>query len=220
MKAKWFIIGIIFTLIITLSFPSLAYVAKQKIEVTFNEIKIKVNNADVTKPNILYNGTTYVPLRAIGEILNKDVVWEGATKTAHINDKVPSLTLHKFNDVVSIYDLNVTLHSARVVPPTAFSEPQTGYKYIAVDVSIENKRMDEYDCFPAYDMNLQDENSFNYQSKYASDLQGELQTKITPGNTVRGEVAFEVPVGAKTFKLKFSPWLKDAGQIFYQFDIQ
>lgn len=30
---------------------------------------------------ILYNGSTYLPLRAIGEIMNKDVVWNNSTKT-------------------------------------------------------------------------------------------------------------------------------------------
>ena len=30
---------------------------------------------------ILYNGSTYLPLRAIGEIMNKEVVWNNSTKT-------------------------------------------------------------------------------------------------------------------------------------------
>jgi hypothetical protein len=59
----------------------------QSIQVAFNTVKIEVNGRAVTADNILYNGTTYVPLRAIAEMLGKEVVWDGAANTAHINDK-------------------------------------------------------------------------------------------------------------------------------------
>jgi len=60
---------------------------KKMIEVEFDAIHIKVNGNDVSASNILYEGTTYVPLRAISEMLGMDVIWDGATSTAHINDK-------------------------------------------------------------------------------------------------------------------------------------
>ncbi len=34
---------------------------------------------------ILYNGSTYLPLRSIGEIMNKDVVWDNSTKTVTLS---------------------------------------------------------------------------------------------------------------------------------------
>nr|WP_281423164.1 stalk domain-containing protein [Paenibacillus oenotherae] len=41
----------------------------------------------VKTENILYKGTTYVPIRAAAEILDKDVIWDTATMTATIRDK-------------------------------------------------------------------------------------------------------------------------------------
>lgn len=60
---------------------------REMIEVAFNSINLTVNEKKVEADNILYKGTTYVPLRAIGEMLGKDVGWNGDTNTASINDK-------------------------------------------------------------------------------------------------------------------------------------
>ena len=80
---KYFVLGVVFTVITIMSLQVFA----DNIEVMFDSIKIKVDGNDITKTNILYKGTTYVPLRAIGEILDKDVVWDGDTRTANINTK-------------------------------------------------------------------------------------------------------------------------------------
>lgn len=36
---------------------------------------------------ILYNGTTYLPVRAIGELMGKDVTWDGETNTVYLTGK-------------------------------------------------------------------------------------------------------------------------------------
>lgn len=58
----------------------------KKIEVIFNSINIMVNGEKVKADNLVHEGTTYVPLRDISELLGKEVTWIGETKTAHIND--------------------------------------------------------------------------------------------------------------------------------------
>jgi len=59
----------------------------QSIEVLFNSINISVNGVKVEADNILFEGTTYVPLRAIAVILDKEVSYDADTRTALINDK-------------------------------------------------------------------------------------------------------------------------------------
>ncbi len=56
------------------------------IDVMFNTINIKINGEAQDIDNFLYEGTTYVPLRAISEIFEKEVTWDGETKTASIKD--------------------------------------------------------------------------------------------------------------------------------------
>lgn len=85
-QLQGFIIGVIITAMILTS-TSFAETIKQTIEVVFNSINITVNGEKVEADNILYNGTTYVPLRAVAEMLGKEVGWDQETKTASINDK-------------------------------------------------------------------------------------------------------------------------------------
>ncbi|HZK33672.1 MAG TPA: copper amine oxidase N-terminal domain-containing protein [Tissierellaceae bacterium] len=81
---KGFVVGVI----ITTMFMSTAVGAQVKntIDVMFNSINITVNGEDQDINNFLYEGTTYVPLRAISEIFNKEVNWDGETKTASVKD--------------------------------------------------------------------------------------------------------------------------------------
>lgn len=82
---KGFILGVIFTTL--LMSTAFGVPVSKVIEVVYNSVNITVNGKNIGADNILYNGTTYVPLRAIAEILDKEVTWEQSTMTASINDK-------------------------------------------------------------------------------------------------------------------------------------
>lgn len=60
---------------------------KKSIEVVYNSVNLTVNGKKVNADNILYKGTTYVPLGDIAEMLDKEVGWDQKTYTASINDK-------------------------------------------------------------------------------------------------------------------------------------
>lgn len=87
MKSK---IKKVLSLVIISTFLSGAVLASgysQTIEVVMNSIRVKVNGEYMSGDNLVYNGTTYVPLRAAAEILDKDIVWDEKTKTVTIEDK-------------------------------------------------------------------------------------------------------------------------------------
>lgn len=71
-------------------------VTKKMIEANYMGIKIVVDGVEVTPKDangkvvepFTSEGTTYLPVRAIGEALGKEVTWEGSTKTVYIG-KVP-----------------------------------------------------------------------------------------------------------------------------------
>lgn len=74
---------------ITLLISSAAFTSgtKKTIEVLFNVVKLELNGQKVNADTIVYEGITYVPLRAVVEMLGKEVDWNQATKTANIKDK-------------------------------------------------------------------------------------------------------------------------------------
>lgn len=67
----------------------------ETIKVRFNGVNLTVNGKKVDTPNILYKGTTYIPLRATSELLGKEVTWDQKTNTAGINDKGNNTVVEK-----------------------------------------------------------------------------------------------------------------------------
>lgn len=75
---------------------------QETIEVLFNSVNLSVNgtisgkvgenhildNGEEVPYSILYKGTTYLPIRKVSEVLNKEVAWDGDTSTVSINDEV------------------------------------------------------------------------------------------------------------------------------------
>ncbi|HCC07267.1 MAG TPA: hypothetical protein DEP72_03745 [Clostridiales bacterium] len=84
---------IIALIIILICFTSITFAGAltASIEVVFNKVNIAVNGQKVEADNILYDGTTYVPLRKVAEILGKEVSWDEGTNTAGINNKGQSI---------------------------------------------------------------------------------------------------------------------------------
>lgn len=93
-KISWFLSGVLAALLIAnLSAPVLAAVASKLIEVSPNvEIYVdgvKMEPTDVNGNPVdtfIYNGTTYVPLRAVSQYLGKSVDWDGANRRVYIGE--------------------------------------------------------------------------------------------------------------------------------------
>lgn len=69
----------------------------ESIDVLRNDINVVVNGQQILADNFLYNDTTYLPLRAIGEALDKDVQYDEQTNTAIISEKGDSELTENIN---------------------------------------------------------------------------------------------------------------------------
>lgn len=65
-----------------------AKVANMDIPVMFNNINIVVDGKELKtdKEPFIYEGTTYLPVRAVGEAVGKNVTWDAASKTVILGE--------------------------------------------------------------------------------------------------------------------------------------
>jgi Copper amine oxidase N-terminal domain len=66
-----------------------AEVATKNLQAKYNNIKVLRNGMSVATPiePFIVNGTTYVPLRMMADVFNKDVTWDGKNYTIGITDR-------------------------------------------------------------------------------------------------------------------------------------
>lgn len=80
---KSFITGAVFSSALMVPIISLA-AGTQTIEAVFDKIKITINGANVNGETLLYNGTTYVPVRSIADAIGAEVSYDARTYTASL----------------------------------------------------------------------------------------------------------------------------------------
>lgn len=96
-RGRDFILGMILTLLLvgTVEVWATGQVGKN-IEVFYNNIKLVVDGKPASFGNdsngnkiepFIYNGTTYLPVRAVGDAMGKAVEWDGKTQTVFIGKR-------------------------------------------------------------------------------------------------------------------------------------
>lgn len=73
------------------TFTVAAQQIQKKIDVSYRNIKIyadgKLVNTNGDNEAFIYNGTTYLPVRAVGEAFNKAVDWDGKTASVYLGTR-------------------------------------------------------------------------------------------------------------------------------------
>jgi hypothetical protein len=88
------------SLILSVSIVAVATTGKVNITVEYSGIKLNVDgqqvvpkdvNGNVVEP-FIYNGTTYLPVRALATALGNDVTWDGNTQTVIVKESTSTST--------------------------------------------------------------------------------------------------------------------------------
>jgi len=98
-KTKGIVIRIAVILLVAIIFcaPALAKNLSKTIDVTYKDIKIYVDgeiiiptdaSGRVVEP-FIYEGTTYLPVRAVSEALGKTVEWDSTSNSVYIGESIP-----------------------------------------------------------------------------------------------------------------------------------
>jgi len=133
-KAKYFLIGFFSALLMTVLFIT---VFSTSIETIFNGINININGkqfavieqsytlADGREVpfSIIYNETTYLPIRKIAEAVDYDVEWDGKTSTATLNKKQTDDNQFDYENkyqkegAVMVYTIDESIYREFIVNP-------------------------------------------------------------------------------------------------------
>ena len=111
-KMRIFVLGLLIGAVTLFSIPGMAKNTVDKIEAVYCDIKLVVNGKNVVPKDadgkevepFIYNGTTYLPVRAVADALGKEVTWNGDTKTVSIGGE-PSLVIIEDGSPTSLNDI-------------------------------------------------------------------------------------------------------------------
>jgi hypothetical protein len=94
-KLGYIALGAIIALTVSMTVPAVAASIQKQITAYYNGIKIYIDgelitpkdgNGKIVEP-FVSDGTTYLPVRAVGEAFGKSVEWDGTTQSVYIGQK-------------------------------------------------------------------------------------------------------------------------------------
>lgn len=133
-------------LVLGLCVPAIAATVQKQMTATYKDIKIYVDGQKITPKDVNGNivepfvsgGTTYLPVRAVGEALGKEVTWDGTTNSVYIGEK-PDFVSTAERTVYSLGGLQYSIDSSWVSRDSTNSRyhyaklmgsPLDGYVYV------------------------------------------------------------------------------------------
>jgi hypothetical protein len=220
-KVKSFFMGVIVTLLIcTMIVPAIASTTVQDIRVTMGGIKIYVDgniqtpvdaNGNKVEP-LMYNGTTYLPVRAVTNMLtDKEVSWDQQSMSVYIGkqptaESTPIDQLKPYNsfitNVTTEKDAQFEVLDETITPFNRISSSSYGgditYMLKSNYSSINGKFIIPYTFIPA---NASSKLEFYSVDEYGS------ETLLKSYETKTGDKAVDVNVntlGVEILKIKLS----------------
>lgn len=106
-------------------------------------------------------------------------------------------------DTAKVGDAEVTVHGFRFDEGDEFFAPGEGNTWLVVDVTVVNTGDNSYALSSVLQTAARDQEGREHGIAFGPDLQGSLDGQIPSGDKLRGEAAFEVPVGQTGLQFVF-----------------
>lgn len=201
---RWGIIGLM--VIVALVSASIASAA--------TKLTLIVNGKVSTAETKLIDGVTYVPLRSAAELLGATVNFDAATSTITITSAGAAQTKigSRIGDMQSFGGLAITLNEVEYKTEGSFAPDND--QFVVVDLSLQNTTDKAIHVSTLMQMKLQDSDGYKHSPTLYIDGQGDLNGEIAPGDSIRGQVAFDVDK-SEEYKFIFAGAL--SGQVSWAF---
>lgn len=112
--------------------------------------------------------------------------------------------------------LEIVVNSIRFSNGEDFFKPDEGNEYLLVDVSIQNNGNEAETISSMLMFDLHDANGYSYSISLGAESLGKggLSGDVMAGRTLRGELGFEVPIGAIGLELMVNPDVFGSDELF------
>ena len=127
------------------------------------------------------------------------------------------MTTFEVGDIIEIGDLVLVVNSVTFPAGDDFNQPDDGKKFVAVDLSITNNTDSAQAVSSMLQMNLKDATG----QGYSIDLTALVATggtspdgELAPGETIRGQVGYQVPVAVQGLVFVFDGDIFGSGKVF------
>lgn len=140
-----------------------------------------------------------------------------AVNVERLPTDTPAPAAYKIGDTIDIEGIFLTVHSISEPTPSDTLKPADGNKFVALDITLENRTDESLTISALLSMKLKDDQNRQYdvnilvpQLVGGSMVDGEFAA----GEALRGPVGFEVPQDATGYEFVFDPSLFGSGKVF------
>lgn len=124
---------------------------------------------------------------------------------------------YNVGDVIAMGTTNITVNEVLYPAGDQFNQPNAGFKFLVVDLTIENLSATAISVSTLLQMSVKDSSS----QKYDVDLMASVASggttpdgELAPGEKLRGQVGFQVPVNATGLVFVFDADVWGSGKVF------
>lgn len=121
-----------------------------------------------------------------------------------------------FGKLVNTDKFEILLNSARFSSGSGYYEPSEG-KFLIFNFTFKNISNETLALSSASNFELQGSDLYMYSTAFLADTKGGLDSEIAPGNSLRGEIAFDVP-NLPSYELRFRNGIFDDVILTYAVD--
>lgn len=109
-------------------------------------------------------------------------------------------------DTINFSGLRITVNSTSIFESNSpYIKPKSGYKFLAIDVTVENVNADPSGYGNPFNFSLKDQDGYTYTDVLVGKDPSIKSDSIGKGEKVRGFLTFEVPSSQTKLQLKYSP---------------
>jgi uncharacterized protein DUF4352 len=111
---------------------------------------------------------------------------------------------------VEVGSVTYTVLAVRTIPAGEYFQPDAGHQFVGVSIEARNTSDESEHVSSLLQFSLRDGTGQRFDQTIAERAGASLDGALPPGSTLRGEIAYEVPVGARGLQLVISDILAGA----------